>query len=372
MNNRGWESLYWQSKIKFLSLAGIQHVDDSILNWICYPYTNQERDFSYLADVFVKATDLFYLRLIGSYEPTRVEAGIITSDISNAIKLLQPFVTAFTQALKNTIDGRKHRHMDLRWMKFSINEKIDGRVYSEKFSYPKLDDAHLAAASCLTHPTNRRTAFSLAKKTKTNIAAKSLQECDELRSAAVVQKTTYELTSLGRIMLTRSHWMTVWITQLLINQGIAEQSIIWGLTDDGEEVDLVVQFKNNVWIFELKDGDFESGHAHPFFYRKVKFKADKSIVIATGKVSAAAKKVFQDLSGKDMPYPICIEGLEKAEETLSKLISNATLDSVYSKCTEISKIMQMNLTPVFNKLFGKLFKEYKGTYETDHYSSRLF
>src|SRR5260370_41949059 len=100
MNNRGWESLYWQSKIKFLSLAGIQHVDDSILNWICYPYTNQERDFSYLADVFVKATDLFYLRLIGSYEPTRVEAGIITSDISNAIKLLQPFVTAFTHALK--------------------------------------------------------------------------------------------------------------------------------------------------------------------------------------------------------------------------------------------------------------------------------
>jgi hypothetical protein len=50
--------------------------------------------------------------------------------------------------------------------------------------------------------------------------------------------------------------MTIWLTQRLIDKGVSKHSIIWGLTEDGEEVDLAVQINNKVLFFELKDGDF--------------------------------------------------------------------------------------------------------------------
>ena len=59
-------------------------------------------------------------------------------------------------------------------------------------------------------------------------------------------------------MSSKSHWMTVWLTNLLIGLGVPEKSIIWNLAESGEEIDLAVGLLNRLWIFELKDRDFES------------------------------------------------------------------------------------------------------------------
>src|SRR5690606_11171705 len=86
------------------------------------------------------------------------------------------------------------------------------------------------------------------------------------------------------------------ITKELVENGIPETSIIWSLSDEGEEVDCVVEFKGKIWIFELKDRDFGPGDAHPFVYRGMKYNADKVIIFTSGRVSEDARKVFEKVS----------------------------------------------------------------------------
>lgn len=69
------------------------------------------------------------------------------------------------------------------------------------------------------------------------VANLACPSCGELFSRETLSEG-YSLTDLGRQMSRQSHWMTVWVTDKLTKLGVPEDSIIWNISEAGEEIDL--------------------------------------------------------------------------------------------------------------------------------------
>lgn len=412
MNEAGLKSVIWQSKVSFLATAGINTLNEKILDWIGY-YNKGENSFIYRADLFVDNQDIIYIlnESVGyPYSSRMIEIGIITENKDTATKRLKKYVKQFEASLRAKIDGRRVRHMDLVWYKPSDGDIIDTHVsYYKSFSYPSISEIDSQIAFYLTDfearmalrkiatqdllrssdmksEHNKIVIENIEKLIKLNLViGKTLIICRKNATIiAIIQskgevtgqntnvpycphcgrmfseelmKESYIISDLGKKMTRGSHWMTVLITNSLIASGISEKNIIWNLTEDSEEVDCVVQFKDQVWIFELKDRNFESGDAHPLTYRAVKFKASKIIVLTTGKVTNEARNVFKDMSrssrtDSSFGIPVYIEGLQFLQLAIDTLVKNETLMHVSKKAKQISLLAGMDFSPIFSKILG--------------------
>ncbi len=419
MNEAGYKSAVWQSKLTLLSSAGITKLDKETLNWLGYYNINGRESFVYRGDIFIDNEDLIYIMDNGSgwTGEAKIEMGIITTDVASGLKRLMKYTTTFSNVLKSKVDGRKVRHMNLKWYTSSNNNKIDTKVSFDKgFTYASLLTDEVKGAILLSDKPNRDLLLKIAEAgplKKNDIKGEQrelyLDKIEELSNHGLVDKMytvtcrkksapiamirsfdeltlpgkdilscphcgrsfkdellqeSYMLTTLGRKLTLSSHWMTILVTQALVENGISEKSIIWSLAEDGEEVDCVVQFMGKIWILELKDRNFEAGDAHPLGYRTVKYKADKTIIITAGKVSRAARKVFEDMSTtkEKNRHPLYIEGLPSLKSSIETLVKNETLLHIRAKTKEISKAAGIELAPIFSKLFGNYTLEHKGEF----------
>ncbi len=365
LNNKGWRSLHWQSQLTILSLADIG-LDDKSIHWICFNGHHGDRRFRFEADVFVQGQHLFYLKVVRTAYYDGIEAGVITNSSISVLTLLSGFTRAFIDALKEEIDGRTYRHWDLKWLRTTASMRTDAFRAKVGYHLPATNVEKIAAAVCLVNPAHRALLQQFLKNRKQSLPDASPAHLSALLNARLLSVTNntnqYIPTDLAKTMIKSSHWMTVWLTQQLMQQGIPEKDVIWGLTEDGEEVDLVVLMLEKVIFFELKDGDFEAGHAQRFHHRKVKFNADKLAILVTGRVSDPAKKVFADFDPKDSAHPIYIEGLDKVNDALPKLLHNTVMAMINEKCKELDKVMDTSLHLFFKKLFGEPFHEWKGAF----------
>jgi len=423
INEVGFRSVIWQSKVKFLETAGITTLSKEILDWIGYYNVRGTNSSIYRADLFVEAKNIIYISnepSSSSYSDRRIEIGVISDSKSQANEILIRYVKQFEAALKANIDGRKVRHMKVNWFLFSQNDKLDTHVtFYKSFRYPIMTPAESQAASIISENDLRQVLRKIAEheiyKThhakgdqKDNVletinalinhglvtiryvitCKRKSMPIGVVQSKAELSKyvlncphcgrnfkdeliqESFNLTDLGRKMTAGSHWMTILLTNSLIECGIPAESIIWNLAEDSEEVDCVVQFKDKTWIFELKDRDFEPGDAHPLTYRAVKFNATKIIIFTTSKVTKEARKVFQDMSqhgvaSKASAYPLYIEGVVALRTTLQTLINNETLLYVSEKAKQLSLSAGLDFSPIFLNLFGKYRAEYKGEFKQD-------
>jgi hypothetical protein len=122
--------------------------------------------------------------------------------------------------------------------------------------------------------------------------------------------------------------MTVWVTERLRRVGVPVASILWNLSESGEEVDLLLEFLEEVWIFELKDRTFSAGDAYPFNYRRARYGADKAFVITTEEVAPDARRVFDELTDQarravQVVRPVYIEGLDAVEPELREHVARS-------------------------------------------------
>ncbi|MCF8145336.1 MAG: hypothetical protein K9N21_15575 [Deltaproteobacteria bacterium] len=166
----------------------------------------------------------------------------------------------------------------------------------------------------------------------------------------------YSVSSLGRRLCASSHWMTVFVTDELLKAGVPQNSILWNLSEGGEEVDILVEFMGELWILELKDREFGSGDAHPLNYRQVRYKATRAIVVTTDKVSKDARRVFEDLakerSGRS-EVPVYIEGLGGIHDALAAEVSRASVRFAYQKLGVLSLLSGYDLRPIIAAKFGQ-------------------
>ncbi|SEP32572.1 hypothetical protein [Amycolatopsis saalfeldensis] len=307
--------------------------------------------------------------------------------IENSAKAeVERFASLFEGAIKASMDGRRSRHIDFSWESMDLFSSRRGNLVTKieaedsgfKFTTPEFDQAKVGYAELFSRRSVRELIRELsesgfareqellskrgAKHDEFQKAIDDIRRTELLSTEYLLQcrktssqllKTSrkddissgngidlrcascnrpfsdeliaegYSLNKIGKEMLNGSHWMTVWVSNLLVKLGVPLSSTYWNIEESSEEVDIVADYIDRVWIFELKDRDFGAGDAYPFNYRKARYSADKAVIVTTGKVSADARRVFSELGGPT--GPIIIEGLEHAENILKYEFERASL-----------------------------------------------
>ncbi|MFJ3194650.1 hypothetical protein ACIPJQ_18740 [Streptomyces griseoviridis] len=308
------------------------------------------------------------------------EIGVVSHSSEDLTVKLNQLAEGIERAAADTLDGRRVRHFNFVWASREpqrsrievLKERFANEGIELRIAQPDMDPTKETASGILENDSNRalllelktavfaresdvlarrgnkqeetKESLELLKKSglvksehllqcrKSNallIRVDSLEEIEvpavaQLSCAGCSRKFKDELTSegysispLGRELSNGSHWMTLWVTRRLVEAGVPLESIAWNLEESGEEVDIMVDFMGELWLIELKDREFGAGDAHPFNYRTVRYRSNRSFIISTDKVSPDAKKVFAELSRAapnrrpGQSQPVYIEGLDK-------------------------------------------------------------
>jgi hypothetical protein len=165
----------------------------------------------------------------------------------------------------------------------------------------------------------------------------------------------FSVTELGNSLNAGNRWLTVWTTRILTDLGIPVDAILWNVAEEGEEVDIILEAFERLWILELKDREFGRGDAHPFSYRRTHYRPDHSIVLSTERVSDEAKRIFKEIaagerrgqflgSARGTPRePTYIEGLVSAEASLKSLIERESIAYVARCLSPLSELTGADL-----------------------------
>lgn len=383
------------AKKSIISAAGISPIDLSLLPGTpdAFEYVYQEDAPEKIGDVFFCGEDSYVLSASVNHDVS-VAAICDSAKPEDVKKKAELFAEEIKQAIATCVDGRKFRHFQFDWKEVRYSkEKLDaikGKRTPDSanatFSPAALDNQSTCGADILANNKNRDTILSIAKAgfarqrdmlnarptaeqeatqaaiqalksaglvdikylleckkdqsqlarfdSKSDISTGTLRcpTCNNLFSEELISEG-YSLSTLGKSLIQKSHWMTVWVTQRLVETGVPQESILWNLSEGGEEVDIVLDVLGNIWILELKDREFGPGDAHPFNYRQVRYDSSRAIIITTEKISKEAKRVFGELaraaSRKRSAIPVYIEGLDMAGEKLLKLVGDAHSSRAY-------------------------------------------
>lgn len=168
----------------------------------------------------------------------------------------------------------------------------------------------------------------------------------------------HAVTPLGVKLIQSSHWMTIVTTAALVAAGAPTDSIRWGLEENGDEIDIVVEHLDQIWVFELKDREFGPGDAHPFNYRRTRYRASRAVVVTTEIVAKQAKQVFADAAenrrgrASDAPAePIYIEGLSRLEQSLELEFTRATLQYAARRVRPVNFPINLDLAKMLVQKF---------------------
>lgn len=271
-----------------------------------------------------------------------IEVGVISGVDDNPAERLKKLSDTIQTVVMSKLDGRKTRHLEFDWrnltpgtnrLKDAVSTDSDStRV---KFVEPKLTTGEVAAAKALEDRATRDLAIEISKagvaraadilqgaKKKTEVEAR----LDQLRDTGIIapsyvlecKKKGYQLLQLdspnavedskigqlkcphcggsfkdeevgenysisdtGKSLLEGSHWQTVVVTSVLTDHGIPVESILWNIAEASEEVDILAEVMDELWLFELKDREFSSGDAHPLNYRLARYNSNRTFIVTT-------------------------------------------------------------------------------------------
>lgn len=158
----------------------------------------------------------------------------------------------------------------------------------------------------------------------------------------------YTLTESGKKLIDGSLWMSIWITELLLENGVKKDCIKWGLEVGGEELDIMVEDFGSRLFLELKDREFGVGDAVKFIYRVDRYGGNLGIVVTMDKVASDANKAFEEISQRQKePIRIkCLEGLENIPDGIKKIVEGIALSQVRGIIRLFSNRLGVDLWPI--------------------------
>jgi hypothetical protein len=139
----------------------------------------------------------------------------------------------------------------------------------------------------------------------------------------------HALTTEARSLLNSSHWMMIWVTQVLENNGIAKEAVQWNAVAGGDELDIMLEIMGMRVFFELKDRDFGLGDAYAFATRVARYEGDHGVVITLGSVAGEAKSFFNENRSGSMNEPpiTSIEGPTQVNEKLPAILDQISREA---------------------------------------------
>lgn len=175
-------------------------------------------------------------------------------------------------------------------------------------------------------------------------------------------QTIYTLTSEGKRLIDGSLWMTIWITEILKENGIMEENIKWNIEVGGEELDIMIEDFDSRIFFELKDREFGLGDAYPFILRVKRYGGNMGIVATMDKVATNVKNFFEEENNSRNSISIeYYEGNEDIREGIQKIITRMTLFQLRRTIRPISDGIGINLWPFVDQWIQNIRIPVNGT-----------
>jgi hypothetical protein len=166
-------------------------------------------------------------------------------------------------------------------------------------------------------------------------------------------------TEISKQLVTSSRWMTIWLTDLLVQAGLNKEAIAWSATAGDDEVDLMTDELGLRILFELKDREFGLGDAYPFAYRVERYGGNVGIVISTDKVSGEAEKFFQEQRSKAAASIETLAGA-RIESGVRDLIEKYSRSGVQRTLANLAGPLGINIGFLVSKwmeMFAAIYRE---------------
>ncbi len=160
---------------------------------------------------------------------------------------------------------------------------------------------------------------------------------DELLSAV------YSLSDIGQELINGSHWMTIWVTQLLTDYGVALEHIRWNARRGSDEIDIMITLSDSQSFLELKDREFGYGDAMTFAGRVNNQGGDYGLVLTTEKVNPEAKEF---LEGETRFSAEMHQGPDEIAKGLERFVSRISKESGARAVAELDADLSVDLRPV--------------------------
>jgi hypothetical protein len=168
----------------------------------------------------------------------------------------------------------------------------------------------------------------------------------------------------GQILLDKSRWMTIYLNDALIRNGIHHSRIFVEQKHGEDEMDCFAIIGGHLFLFELKDKDFKQGNAYAFAAKMGITRPDYAIIVSTGKIDSVARDHFHKTQAA-APYtyqsgnqiPIYIEGLDDLIDNIETIVvkrvkqqAEAFLQGVVGLASIYPRsLMEQYLGPTWNR-----------------------
>lgn len=155
----------------------------------------------------------------------------------------------------------------------------------------------------------------------------------------------YTLAEKAKKLVDSSLWMSIWITELLLENGVRREGIKWGFETGGEELDIMIEDFGSHIFLELKDREFGLGDAYPFVYRVTRYGGSIGIVATMDKVSTDAINFFkEEVNRRESLAEIrCLGGSVDIKEGIAKLVKDMSLRQARGLIQPFSTRLGFNL-----------------------------
>lgn len=163
----------------------------------------------------------------------------------------------------------------------------------------------------------------------------------------------FALTEDARSLLNGSHWMTIWITEMLRTSGVANEKIKWNAAAGDDELDIVAEIQGMTAFFELKDREFGLGDAYPFSFRIERYGGDVGVVLTMDKVASEAKKFISEQAARRIGKIEAIEGEAEIRVKLPAVVDTFSKTSVEMFFFEYAEDLGLNLGPLIHEWLNK-------------------
>lgn len=165
----------------------------------------------------------------------------------------------------------------------------------------------------------------------------------------------YTLAERAKKLVDSSLWMSIWITELLMEEGVRREGIKWGLKASGEELDIMVEDFGSRIFLELKDREFGLGDAYPFIYRVTRYGGSIGIVSTMDRVSTDAISFFkEEVNRRESLVQIrCLAGLVDIKEGIAELVKDMSLRQVRGLIQPFSRRLGFGLWPLVERWINK-------------------
>jgi len=269
------------------------------------------------------------------------------------VSLLDSFCEAVSVSIKKNVDGRRVRGMDLSWKTRRLGAR-DLRTFIKgaqeqgaKYEPPEYDMKEVNLTEELSSADLRRKLLEIMRLSKVratdllgeDVDKKVANLIDRLAGLGLLSReyllvcaktghglarlvTREEITAatlanvrcgqcgnrfaeekveeillpseVARRLTEGSRWMRVLLTNQLVTEGVQREDIVWNLSQNGEDIDVIASVLDRLVFFELKDREFGLGDAYPFSYRVARYQGDLGVIVSAEKVAPDARKFFEE------------------------------------------------------------------------------